>query len=142
MTVCPPCLAYLGTELAAEIGDCHRHTVIVQALAREFAVVCQSPTPTDEQVGYFIEDATEVAEGWPDDTELHFEDRGIQDDSRRHYVINGERWAEPPPDAEGFNTVEPMARCDHSGGDLGPDDECEDCNGSGWVPQWLADERS
>lgn len=51
--VCPSC-CLLGDDV-----DC-RHTPQTVELARAFAVCCQQPDPTDEQIGYFIDDADAV----------------------------------------------------------------------------------
>ena len=40
----------------------HRHDEPTFALARAFAAACQSPEPTDEQVGWMLEDAAAVVD--------------------------------------------------------------------------------
>ena len=37
-------------------------------LARAFAVVCQNPDPSDEQIGWFVEDADAVIDDFPAET--------------------------------------------------------------------------
>lgn len=139
---CPPCVAAWGEETAALCG-CGTHTAVVQALAKLLAgTVHETDEPTLEQIGWFIDDADVVAEGWPDDTPLEVVDLGRQPDDRRHWTINGDRWAEPDPNAEGFNAIVEMAECPHpllpSEGDDDWDDEvtpedCEECRGTGWA---------
>lgn len=48
----------LGAESCTE----HPHDEPTFALARAFAVACQSPDPTDEQVGWMLDDAAAVVD--------------------------------------------------------------------------------
>lgn len=40
----------------------HRHDGATFALAKAFAVACQSPDPTDEQIGWMLDDAAAVVD--------------------------------------------------------------------------------
>lgn len=53
--------AYPGMD-AEDTCDEHRHDEPTFALARAMAKAFQSPTPTDEQVGWFIDDAGAVVD--------------------------------------------------------------------------------
>lgn len=48
----------LGAEACTE----HRHDEPTFALARAFAVTCQSPEPTDEQIGWMLDDAGAIVD--------------------------------------------------------------------------------
>ena len=129
---CLYCVAAWG-----ECWDPERHTSVVQRVAHALAVAVQeTPTPTDEQVGQWMEDAAEIAHDWPDDTAVTLRDLGFLGDDRRHFEVNGERWASPDPNAEGFNPCERMAPCpfEHD------EDGCYECHGAGWVPLWMAEQ--
>lgn len=150
---CPPCVAYHGQDFAREIGDCDRHHQAVQALARQLARLFQGTTePTTEQVGWYIEDATEVAEGWEPSRVAGVSDLGEQRDGRRHIAIDDERWATPDPNAEGFCPLTLMSACTHPYLPDADDPEawafddedtpCELCHGTGWTsytPEELAE---
>lgn len=120
MSACAPCAAN-----NAGVGDCDRHTPAVQAVARAIAISTQEVAePTDEMIGWFIEDGLVVAGNWSAAGAEHltFTDHGTVGD-RRHFTINGQRWAEPDPNAEGHNVLVPMVPC-------GP---CDDCFETGWI---------
>lgn len=141
---CPPCVAYHGDEFAREIGECDRHHAAVQALARQLASLFQgTDEPSIDQVGWFMEDATEVAETWEPSRTAAVIDLGDQRDGRRHLTVDGERWATPDPNAEGFCPIAAMTACTHPylPAEDDPDawsfdDEdtpCELCHGTGWT---------
>lgn len=135
MSVCRYCEAIKVPEFCNE----SHHNPPVAALARALAEKIHETTqPTDEQVSWFIEDADAVAAQWSADVMVTVEDHGFLADERRHFTINGERWASADPNAEGFNPLEPMAPCPHPY--LEPGDECEECHGSGWWSAWAAEE--
>lgn len=147
---CGPCVAYLGAEFAAEVCT---HGPAAQRLARKLASIFQGvEEPTEEQVGWFMEDAEGPAHEAQDDQEWVVEDLGDLRDERRHLVINGKRWATPDPNAEGFNPIVEMTECTHpwhpdeyEGEPWAFDDEdspCELCTGTGWTsytPEELAE---
>lgn len=119
MTACAPCAAN-----NADVGECDRHTPAVQEVARAIATATQEVVePTDEMIGWFIQDGLVVAGDWPADVMVvTFTDHGNVGD-RRHFTINGQRWAEPDPNAEGFNVLVPMVPCA----------PCDDCFQTGWI---------
>lgn len=128
---CQPCMAYLG-----ECWDPEQHTDRVRNLARLLAgAVFQHEDITDVKVGWFMEDATVIVRDFDDDVaEFTVVDLGVLADERKHFTVNGKHYAEPDPNAEGFNPCELMAPCDHPYGDE-PDFRCELCHGSNWMSQ-------
>lgn len=53
--------AYPGLTAADTCSE-HRHDEFTFALARGLAVVCQQPEPTDEQIGWLMDDAAAVVD--------------------------------------------------------------------------------
>lgn len=61
--------AYPSLDAADTCGTAdHRHDEHTFALARAFAVACQDPDPSDEQIGWFLEDAAAVIDDFAPST--------------------------------------------------------------------------
>ena len=75
---CQFCVAAWGQETAEAV--CQDHDERVQSVARQIAERIHGPTPTDEQIGWFMEDGQIVVASIPEGelTVTRYEDRTMR----------------------------------------------------------------
>ena len=104
---CRYCTAAFSRDVCSSDGD-HRPEVVAvaTALAR---VIHEEDPPTDEAIGWFIEDAEDavaaVGRALPDWSvvDLGYDARNYY----RYFSIGGLRFRTPSPEADGWNPLDP-----------------------------------
>lgn len=85
-----PCrfMAAAYPSLGAEACTEHRHDEPTFALARAFAVACQSPEPTDEQIAWMLDDAGAIVDDFdPAPAEWTVTEPQITDDAGLDFTL-------------------------------------------------------
>lgn len=129
---CAYCTA-TGWDAWGEVGCGHdeRHATV----ARLIAEICQQPNPTDEQIGWFMDDAEAVvSEGVTTYSVNQSNDGEYGDDF--HVWINGVHYWTGPGNEEGDCPLRVYDLCLRCGGkgwlESDPEDSvCSACNGEG-----------